>query len=169
MEQSIILKISFLEFKEKFEKQISEGIEFRDSKFSSSNDLPIFESYCNRWNEQNLKLFEEYLSPKNNKFYKYYSNAKKSIFKIANQQQNVQNLYKHIRSDIRIKIDTLETIINLIKVSDIILSPDGKLIEQRKNFTTREKLDLILKKLNQIYDDKYYSLEDILTGNGFIY
>lgn len=55
----------------------------------------------------------------------------------------------------------------LLSISDAVVRPDEIDLEERKSYTTDEKLELIMDKLYELYDyEGYHSIQAILSGNG---
>lgn len=73
-----------------------------------------------------------------------------------------------LQSIIREQRNSVYSIKQDVKISDCITSRNGYDGEVRKKFTTEDKQNLILEKLNELNDGYYYPVLGIMIGNGLI-
>ena len=74
---------------------------------------------------------------------------------------------KNIIQDLKDEINGLDYYLKMLFISDAIIRAEEINLEERKNLDTEGRLDLILSKLYELYDDRlYHSIKWILEGNG---
>lgn len=96
-----------------------------------------------------------------------------SLKYLNSNNYSFENNKPHITELIKKKISSatelwknLEYYLRILGISDAVINSNEVNLEERRNFDTDEKLELILEKLNDLYDDSYHSIEMILEGNG---
>jgi len=145
--QSLILDYSrsktqeqYNEFEEKFKELKGQVVEYLTNSFDDENS-----SYAN-----SIK----------------YSNSNR--YSIGNQQKHISELVQKKTEDCSSLYKNLEYYLRILAISDAVVRHDEIDLEERRKFDTDDKLELILEKLNQLYDDSYYPISTIMEGNGIV-
>jgi len=91
------------------------------------------------------------------------------VYLIPGMQRTLLQEIERAKKSISAKQIYLWFNLKILDVSDAIVRPDEIDIEERNNYKTEEKLDLLLSKLFELYETEYYyPVKEILTGNGII-
>lgn len=148
------------EFKQQGENLISQNhFKITDAEFNQILEQEKL------WKEEIINYLDNSLNEKNNVFTKSFKEASSNKFIIQNILPDNQ-VRKNFFDSIREKISTLDYITKLVSISDLILKGDSDEVKERKNYKTRQKIDLVLDKLYDLNDNRYHDIENILELNG---
>ncbi len=155
-------------FKQDIEKLISKSKEIIANN-SSSKTQAEYDEFAEKFKELKNEIVE-YLAnsfdDKNNAYANAIKYSNTNRFSIGNQQKHISQLVKEKTEDCTSLYRDLQYYLRILNISDAVVRPNEIDLEERKNFDTDEKLELILEKLNDLYDDSYHSIANILEGNG---
>ena len=160
------LIITISEFQNGLEAYINEGEviknEYRKLEYDPLKN--IFEE----WKGKIIYYFDTYLEEENNFFTKNFKQAKPISYTIQNiiKEDYNEQLKKGLYNELLEKISMLKFLKKMIKISDAITIPDSQNVLERRNYTTKQKLELILEKLYDLDDNQHYSISLILELNG---
>jgi hypothetical protein len=137
--------------------------------YSKSRNQEQYVEYEKKFKELKKEIIE-YLevafNDKNNSYAYSIRYLNSNSYTIGNQQKQLSDLVKKKNEDCTSLWKTLEYHLRILEISDAVVRPNEIDLKERKNLDTDEKLELILEKLNQLYDNSYHSLSAIIEGNG---
>lgn len=157
---------------EVFVNQIENFIGEADTIFEKKNEVTDTASAdkvkeeIKYWDERCYKFLQESFDSKVNEYAIKFQSARIRRYKTENQPKDLNQIRHDTFGDLRLKQKTLQYYKKVLGASDAIIKPDEISLKARKNYDTKETLDLILDKLYELYDDHFYSVKDILKGNG---
>jgi hypothetical protein len=153
-----------------FEKEIIFFISEGEAIFSQKNDIK---------NEIELTTIKEKISAWKKKCIDYLKSSvdESSVVNSFNQkstpnirtqghQITISQLINNEFNELQSKINNLKFFLRIFSVFDVFVEPEKTNLEIRMNYSTEEIMDLLLDKLFDLYDDKFYSVGFILAGNG---
>ena len=162
----MVLKVKWIDFKNKIEEYEAEGEALID-KYQSSRteeDLESLKEEKQRWESEVIDYVKTSFEPEHKNF-RYEFRAQRGCntgFKLGVDQK-----FKNVIQAIKDEINGLDYYLKILFISDAIVRPDEIDLNERQNLDTDGTLDLILSKLYDLYKDgKYHSLNLILEGNG---
>jgi len=162
----MILKVKWKDFKNKIEGHKAEGKALVE-KYKSSrteNDLENLKEEKQSWESEVIDYVKTSFEPEHRNF-GYEFKEKRGFntgFKLPIAQK-IRNTIEALKSE----INGLAYYVKSLSISDAIVRIDEIDLEERKNLDTDGRLDLVLSKLYELYDDrKYHSIKWILEGNG---
>ena len=164
----MILEKNWESFKKKIEKYIlkAQNLILDYSKSKTQEQYNEFDKSFKELKAEVIEYLENSFNDQNNSYAQSikYSNSNK--YSIGNQQKHISELVKEKIEDCSSLWKNLEYYLKILAISDAVVRPNEIDLEERKNFDTDEKLELILEKLNQLYDDSYHPISTIIEGNG---
>ncbi len=165
MKEVPFLIVPFDKFKGEIETQMKKANELFQLKFKSKEELDKGTSDLKSWIDETHKILSESFSKSNNEFEQEFLSSKTNSYNLGYQKDLRQLIDEH-KDLIRVKNYFLQGNLRLISASDLIINHDKKDLFQRADFSTAQKLELILEKLYDLYDDNYYPILDIIRFNG---
>jgi hypothetical protein len=159
------LKIKWEEFIKEIDSLNKDGNTLLDSNPRGKDEEETFVSGYNSWREKIIEFFNKSFGEKN-EYSREFKHANKTKFHYQVQQNNSQINLREIKQDLRNDILYIDYNKNILKVSDLITKPSQIDLTLRENYTSEDILELILKKLYDLYDDNTYAILPILEGNG---
>ena len=162
----MVLKVKWIDFKSQIDEYIIEG-EALVEKYKSSrteNDLESLKDEQHRWENEVIDYVKTSFEPEHTNF-RYEFKAQRGYntgFKLGIDQR-IKNIIQALKDE----INGLDYYLKMLFISDAIIRAEEINLEERKNLDTEGRLDLILSKLYELYDDRlYHSIKWILEGNG---
>ncbi|NNL31799.1 hypothetical protein DFQ03_0776 [Maribacter caenipelagi] len=162
----MVLKVKWIDFKSQIDEYIIEG-EALVEKYKSSrteNDLESLKEEKQRWENEVIDYVKTSFEPEHTNF-RYEFKAQRGYntgFKLGIDQR-IKNIIQALKDE----INGLDYYLKMLFISDAIIRAEEINLEERKNLDTEGRLDLILSKLYELYDDRlYHSIKWILEGNG---
>ena len=155
-------------FKKDLEKYIL-NIQNLILDYSQSKTQAEYDELDNKLNElkgQIVEYLQNAFNDPNNNYAQSVKYSDSNNFSFGNRTPHITELIKKKLESGKSIWKNLEYYLRTLSISDAIIKPDEINLEERRHLDTDEKLDLILEKLNQLYDDSYHSIEMILEGNG---
>jgi len=138
----MVLKVKWIDFKNKIEEQKAKG-------------EALVEKYRSSRTENDLESLKEEYEFKAQRGYN------------TGLKLGIDQRIKNIIQDLKDEINGLDYYLKMLFISDAIIRAEEINLEERKNLDTEGRLDLILSKLYELYDDRlYHSIKWILEGNG---
>ena len=162
----MVLKVKWIDFKNKIEEQKAKG-EALVEKYRSSrteNDLESLKEEKQRWENEVIDYVKTSFEPEHTNF-RYEFKAQRGYN--TGLKLGIDQRIKNIIQDLKDEINGLDYYLKMLFISDAIIRAEEINLEERKNLDTEGRLDLILSKLYELYDDRlYHSIKWILEGNG---
>jgi hypothetical protein len=162
----MVLKVKWIDFQNKIEEYEVEGEALID-KYKSSRteeDLESLKEEKQRWESEVIDYVKTSFEPEHTNF-RYEFKAQRgynTAFKLGVDQR-----IKNINQALKDEINSLDYYLKMLFISDAVIRAEEINLEERKNLDTEGRLDLILNKLYDLYDDRlYHSIKWILEGNG---
>ena len=162
----MVLKVKWIDFKSQIDEYIIEG-EALVEKYKSSrseNDLESLKEEKQCWESEVIDYVKTSFEPEHTNF-RYEFKAQRGFntgFKLG-VDQRIKNIIQALKDE----INGLDYYLKMLFISDAIIRAEEINLEERKNLDTEGRLDLILSKLYELYDDRlYHSIKWILEGNG---
>lgn len=167
---TIYLTIPFSEFKKKVGDLLAKADSLLSKRIDDTEQLTSFEEEISNWDSSTLELLKTSFNEVNNSYahdFKYANSNKYIIPGNGNSfQQPIHKIVDEKKNDLRQKSLQLYGALQMVKISDKVLFPNREDLKLRQNYTINEKLELVLEKLYDVYDDNYYPIQEILVKNG---
>lgn len=112
------------------------------------------------------EFIENSFNPKNSDEGREFFYSSQQRFNIPNTKKYIDQRKKEVLEDFKSKKLFLNSMVRMYKTADAIVRPDKIDLEKRGKLTTTEKLELILEKLYDLSDGRYYDVAFILESNG---
>ena len=160
------LIIKWKNFKNAIEEAIVEANDllYIEREFLSEIGTKSLEKMINEWIIKNEKTLKTSFSEVNNEFVIGFQSAKPYSSYLKSSENNTAKLNSML-DELNTKKKTLEYYLELLSISDAIIQPKLIDTEIRASYTRREIIDLVLDKLYHLYNQKYYPIQRILSGN----
>jgi hypothetical protein len=157
------LSISLPAFEEKCDALVTEGNNIFIIEITETNEaLSGFLMEVDNWNEKAKLFLKQSFDPADNNFSRDYVNAYQSAT-IDKTKLSLSEIKKELES----RIQNIQSVKELVKVSDLIINPENPEVLKRKDFAIAQKEDLLLRKLYILYPKgKYYSVRNLFEYNG---
>lgn len=165
------LNIDWDEFKTETVKLIFEGksIDFIISRNSTIIEYNEAKIQFDNWTEKVIAYLGTAFNESQNEYILEFKQAKQQRFNLSSGHQIDKEPYQLLtvlKEDLKEKINNLEKNIRILEVLDAVIKPEEFNLVDRNSYSVEQVLSLILEKLNDLYDDSYYSIVAILNGNG---
>lgn len=163
------LIISWNEFANQIKYFIEEAetLHSKHNQVSDEADLNKVKEEVKDWEKKCYKFLQESFTPNSNDFASGFYSVRTHRYTIpGGRVKDLNQVHKELFEDLDVKQKTLKYYLKTLKVYDAIIKPNEIDLEIRKNYSTEETLELLIDKLYELYDDYYYSVKDILEGNG---
>jgi hypothetical protein len=162
------LVIPFDDLKQKLEGMIRSAKDLVDLKVTTDEELASLESMSIDWIERASTILKSSFNNPANEFFDDFRTTGRSPIRFGGQRPSLTQLAKEKKDYLLEKQWNLFGTMRLLSVLDAVVFPEKVDLNIRARYTVEEKLDLILDKLYDLYDDSNYSLTSILRGNGII-
>ena len=120
----------------------------------------------NKWQDSVVEYLSNSFDENNNDYAQDIRHPQNSSYNTENTRKDVKQLIKEKLEDLSSLRKDLKYYLRVLNISDAIVRPDEIDLEERKNYSTKETLELILEKLYELYDNSYYPISNIISGNG---
>ena len=159
----IELKITWEDFTSEIELLHERGMGI--SRITSS-DEELIKGFTD-WRESAISFFVKVYG-ENHRLTREFKLLNNNKFILPNKQrQRPEKIkLKELKQDLNNDLRHLEFIKKILSVSDLVVNPLKVDLKVRKEYSSEDILDLILKKLYDLYDDNIYPILPILIGNG---
>ncbi|GAA4275715.1 hypothetical protein [Aquimarina mytili] len=162
----MVLKVKWVDFKSQIDKYIIEGEDLVEKYKSSRTEEEFAELKASKqsWENDVIEFVKKSFEPEHLNFaYEFKAQRGYNLGMKLGIDQKIKNVIQALKDE----INGLEYYLKILFISDVIIRDDEIDLEERQNLDTEGKLDLILSKLYDLYDDrKYHSIKWILEGNG---
>ncbi|RTE54223.1 hypothetical protein EHW67_03385 [Arenibacter aquaticus] len=162
----MVLKVKWVDFKSQIDKYIIEGEDLVEKYKSSRTEEEFAELKASKqsWENDVIEFVKKSFEPEHLNFaYEFKAQRGYNLGMKLGIDQKIKNVIQALKDE----INGLEYYLKILFISDVIIRADEIDLEERQNLDTEGKLDLILSKLYDLYDDrKYHSIKWILEGNG---
>jgi hypothetical protein len=154
----------------KIEKQLEKSQELiaKERATRTVSDLRSIQAEINDWSTECHKLLKESFNEQSNKFEKSFRVARHRGFNIPGTKRDIFQDVKEEFQNLKAKQRDLFGTKKILSISDAIIKSELNDIRDRQNYSTEEKLDLVIQKLYDVYDTNYYPIREILSGNGVV-
>lgn len=156
------------EFKNDVEGYIKQAITIEQSFLNSDNkeNLNNLNEEYKKWQDSVVEYLSSSFDESNNDYAQSIKYPQNNRYNIGNTRKDVSQLIKQKLDDLSSLRKSLIYYLRVLNISDAIVRPDEIDLEERKNYSTDEILELILEKLYELYDDSYHPISNIISGNG---
>ncbi len=162
----MVIKVKWQAFKEEIDGFVSTGNAIVDKYRSSrlEDEFNNFKEEKQSWENTVVSYVRASFEPENRNFANEFKAQRgySTGMKLGIDQQ-IKNTIQALKDE----INGLDYYFKILSISDAIVRADEIDLEKRKSLDTEGRLDLILSKLYDLYNDrKYHSIKWILEGNG---
>ena len=168
MNKNLYLIVSFEDFKSQLNQKVFDARDIYEILVNTPEEFEDFKQRKKTWENESLAILNNSFNELDNEYAEDFRYANGNSFNIPGVQKNLKQLIDNQKETLQYKQKSIWDTIRLVEVSDAIARRDTTDLDARLNYTTDEKLHLILDKLYLLYDDSYYPIRAILEGNGII-
>jgi hypothetical protein len=171
MDGQLQLKVSFDAFQNEVNELVKKGQSIFESTASNTEDEKVFEEIklsVDNWIADVKKFLKAAFNQENNYIFIEFHNSMPSEYSIPGHAKKVSDRLKSKREHLSYKIQYLINEIKVIKVCDKLANHPNIDLSERENFDTEQKLIFILSKLYDLKGDGYYSIKELMLGNGLV-
>ena len=159
------LTIPLVAFEEKCDSLATDGNNLiQIATVDTHEKLTTFHADVEEWCKQSKLFFQKSFEPADNNFYKeyIYSYPSEVADRALMPMATIQN-------EISIKVQSIISIKDFVRISDLIINPENPELDKRKEFAIAQKEELLLTKLYSLYPKgKFYSVRNIFEYNGIV-
>lgn len=155
------LLIPYNDFFNRLKFYYNEGVRAYNDEDVSGGDLS---NICENWEKEVEQFLQDSLSPNADQFINLFQNESGSIFEAFMLSKYDKNDLIGSKQRLEYRLNKLIYVTDVLSVVDSIVSgksPDINSISEKK--------DYILMKLYKVFNDKFYSIEEILKFNNIQY
>lgn len=162
-ETHLIIPLS--KFKEEVSYLSDQANNISSQTIQNQQELELVEQQFQSWLNGAYSLFENSFSSKSNQYFNILKQHAKS-YPANSVQKPLWESARQLNIQVLGHQRLLERLLRIINISDAVINPDIIKVQKRDEYGISEKLDLLLEKLYDLYDDTQYSISQILEGNG---
>ncbi len=118
-------------------------------------------------NEFSIEIQNAYKQERNSYHIPQFQNSRNFNPPKNKEQENRENNVE-LKNKTESLLKNLRYYLKFLSASDAIIFPEILELNDRNNFITEDKLNLILEKLYILYDTNYHSVSSILSANGIV-
>jgi len=168
MEEQILeyLIIPYDEFNKKVSIQIKEAEKLSTITVANDEEYQEFSRHIKEWTLEARSIFKDNFNLPDNAYAQGFEEAGRGYNFPRLNTPDLREKVKTDKNKLLEKKNYLEYGTKLIGISDVISKPGTIDMEARRNFSTQEKLELLLNKLYDLKDGRYWDTGNILAGNG---
>lgn len=167
MTPNLKISIPFSEFQNSANSLIQQANLILENESSDEVYLATLRTFADRWIKDVVTLLEDSFNIKNNSFVTDFQSATSGV--ISNVATNTYHFHlRQLKETIKAKNFSLWGSLRILEVMDCVIVPNNPVLDKRRSLTIEDKLSILLEKLYDLYDDYYYPINDILSGNGII-
>lgn len=158
------MTINYSLFKNEIEKFIAKGDEVLKSTPKTEEELTEFIKEKKAWENE---CFKYLLESFNGDDKEHFANdfLESHSFNLGYDLPLNQKV-KNSKEDLVQKIGNLHDQLKMIGTSDVFVNPELVKKENRDKFSVQQKKELLLRKLNELNDGRYYDVQYIFWSNG---
>lgn len=160
------LIIPYPDFQEKVDDFIAEMLELSKYRANSLEDVAFFEELNKSFNNSVFTFLQTAFNQENNSFYQEYKYLRNKFHFSNTQNKDWNQQLSGLKYDNNQRINILKGYKKTLKICDVIRNDSNIDLEERLNMTIGQVQAFVLEKLYQVFDDSYYPITQILTGNG---
>ncbi|ALL05578.1 hypothetical protein AQ505_08790 [Pedobacter sp. PACM 27299] len=162
------LNITWEDFTSKIEKSLiqHEDLEKQFPVVKNETDLNVLLDKTKEWATGVKEIIENSFIPANQIEGREFFHSGHQRFNIPNAKKLFDQLKKEALEDFKTKNNFLSNLIRIYSIADAIVRPDKIDLVKRAKLDTHERLELILEKLYELRDGRYYDVAFILESNG---
>lgn len=166
MTENISLTIPFETFKTSLETLTLEGSELHKTEVDTEEQLTELREKTKNWADRTVNILQSSFTKKDNEYVNDFLSANSNSFSFPGTKLSLKQLVDRHKENIASKENIILGHLRILSVSDAIIHPSNVDLKLRENYSTDEKLTLLLDKLYQLYDDFFYPVKELLVGNG---
>lgn len=166
MTEILHITADFEDFNAELINLLSEANELNNLPVKSEEELSALKNASSEWMSRTEKLLRESFNIESNHFVNEFRISRPSFYSIPGASLTLKSEADKAKSLLQHKQHLLTYYQKILSISELTISPKKVDVKQRATYTIEEKLSLILNKLYDLYDNDYYSIKDILNGNG---
>lgn len=168
MENRLQIKVPFEELSREIDNKIKLAENLEQKEVKTEEELNDFRKQFESWNSETLIILKDAFNNPRNEFVNDFQQIQPNSYAVPGMKKTLKQIIDDEKLSVKLKIRSLYGTIKILQVCDAIIEPEKIDFSKRANYTIEEKLDLILDKYYDLYDDLHYPLLEILTGNGVI-
>lgn len=168
MTENLRLEIPYKDFQYKAEQFIAQAIKLDIKTIETDEELRNYKSDINTWSNDVSTFLKTSFNIRDNQFERDFYAAYSGHFTIEGVSYSIAQQVSNQKEKLRDKHQSFLDILKILNVCDVIIKYDEINLIDRIEYTTNDKLFLLLEKLFYLYDDCAYPVEQILIGNGII-
>lgn len=168
MSERLHLVISFDEFKNGINELVNEGSELSNLPDTNESEFEEKRKKVNEWVGKAMNYLGSSFNINDNTVKEDFRSTNPNLPYIAGSY-SFKFLVNNLKETIKVKQHCLWGAVKVLSICDAIINPDSVDLEKASNYTTDEKLGLLLTKLYAVNDEWFYPVKDILEGNGVIF
>lgn len=158
------ISIDYKTFKSEVKTFISKGNELKEKNPKTEEDLQEFIKDKKSWENDCSKYLQNSFTGEENDFFAK-SFLESNSFNLG-YTLPIEQRIKNTKNDLIEKVNNLDYYLRLLNTSDAFINPELVKKEGRDDLTVQQKKLLLLKKLKELNDGKYYDVNYILWSNG---
>lgn len=168
MGDNLSLVIDWKDFDEQItsRQELANVLIAKKPSIKTAEQLEAITAEIEQWMEETHSFLKNSFNKDRHVFENDFKNARKHRFNIGSGDQPIEQKVRETFEDLSIKKNDLYGTQRILSATDQIINKNTHLLEMRKKYSTEEKLDFVLNKLYDLYDDSSYPIKLLLTGNG---
>jgi hypothetical protein len=168
MNEDLRLTISWESFSQELKKKIehAEDLMKRKNNIKTENDLEDLKAGIKSWSEEGHAFLKQAFTVERHQYENDFRNARKHRFDPPNKDKSLEQRLRETLEDLQIKKNDLWGTERILSVCDYTINKNNYVLSERKKYSTEEKLEFLLSKLYDLYDENSYPIRLIFVGNG---
>ena len=158
------IAIDYSTFKSEVKAFITKGNELKEKNPKTEEELQEFIKDKKLWENDCSKYLQNSFTGEHNDYFakSFLESNSFNLGYILPVEQQIKNT----KNDLIKRVDNLDYYLRLLETSDAFINPELVKKDGRDNLTVQQKKFLLLKKLKELNDGKYYDVNYILWSNG---
>ncbi|SFA58436.1 hypothetical protein SAMN04488511_11950 [Pedobacter suwonensis] len=165
MYKLIKLLIDWKSFQSEILSAIEIGVKLANQQIKTEAELELVETNYLEWNTKTKEFLKSSFEGEFNRYQIEFHNSAAGDYSFSGQN-NLRGQFEKITGRLGSQLSYLRQMLKVLSVCDVIIAPNEISLEERSSYTTNQKLNFILNVLYDLYDDSYYSIEELFVGNG---
>ncbi|MNK22355.1 hypothetical protein D3C87_406300 [compost metagenome] len=165
MYKLIKLLIDWKDFQSEILSSIEIGVKLANQQITTEAELELVKTNYSEWNTKTKEFLKGSFEGEFNRYQIEFHNAATGDYSFGGQN-NLRGQFEKMTGKLGSQLSYLRQMLKVLSVCDTIIAPNEISLEERSNYTTNQKLNFILNLLYDLYDDSYYSIEELFVGNG---
>lgn len=145
---------------------IKNGFDLKEREIKTESEFEIFEKDKKEWENQCIDFIKNSFSKDASTF--YLSSFKATNILDLGYKLPIEQQCRNLKNDLISKINLLEYIIELLKVSDAIINPEIIINENRSKWKIQQKKVFLLQVLKKLNGKNFHNVDYIFSANGIV-